>query len=77
MVFGPGDAAKDGARRELFGIEAHTAHDLLHDRLLVVFIVDGEGAGEAVVADFESFNIAAQNAYAERVEGGDERLGER
>ena len=70
VVFGPGDAAENGARRELLGVEAHAAHDLLDDALLVVFIVDGEGACEAVVADLEGLDVAAQDAHAERVEGG-------
>ena len=76
VVFGPGDAAKNSARRELLGVETHAAHDLLDDALLVVFVVDGEGACEALVANFEGFDVAAENADAERVEGGDQRLGE-
>ena len=77
VVLGPGDAAQNGARGELLGVEAHAAHDLLDDGLLVVFVVDGEGAGQALVADLEGLDVAAQEAHAERVEGGDERLGQR
>ena len=77
VVLGPGDAAKNGARGELLGVEAHAAHDLLDDALLIVFVVDGEGAGESFAVDFERFNVAAQDAHAERVEGGDQRLGKR
>ena len=65
------------ARRELLGVQPHAPHDLLHDALLVVLVVDGEGAREALVADFQRFDVAAQNAHAERVESGDQRLGQR
>ena len=75
VILGPGDAAQHGARRELLGIKPHAPHHLLHDALLVVLVEDGEGAGEALAAHLQRFNIAAQDAHAERVEGGDERLG--
>ena len=45
--------------------------------LLVVLVEDGEGAGEALAADLQGFDVAAENAHAEGVEGGDERLGQR
>ena len=76
VVLGPGDAAENAAGGELLGVQAHAAHDLLDDGLLVVLVVDGEGTGEALVADFEGFDVAAQQADAEGVEGGDEGLGE-
>ncbi len=66
-----------GARRHLLGVEPHALHDLLDDALLVVFVENGKGAGQALVADFQRFDVAAQNAHAERVEGGDQRLGQR
>ena len=49
----------------------------LDDGLLIGLVVDGEGAGEALVADAEGFDIAAQHADAEAVEGGDAWVGER
>ena len=76
VVFGPGDAAEDGARGELFGVEAHALHHLLDDGLLVVFVVDGEGAGEAFFPHAQGLDVAAQDADAEGVEGGDEGFGE-
>ena len=75
VVLGPGDAAEDGARGELLGVEPHAAHDLLDDGLLVVLVVDGEGAGEPLaIAHLQSLDVAAQDAHAERVEGGDQGL---
>jgi len=62
---------------ELLGVEAHAAHDLLDDSLLIVLVKDGKGAGEPLIAHLESLNVTAQNAHAERMEGGDERLGKR
>ena len=77
VVLGPGDAAQNRARRELLGVQAHAAHDLLDDCLLVVLVVDGKGAGQPFVANLEGLNVAPQNAHAERVEGGDQGLGQR
>ena len=77
MIFGPGDAALHGARGELLGVEAHALHDLLDERRLIVFVEDGEGAGEALAVDSERFDVAAEDAHAEGMEGGDERLGQR
>ena len=77
MILGPGDAAENRARGELLGVQPHAAHDLLDDALLIVLVVDGKGASESLVAHLESFNVAAQNAHAERVESGDQRLGQR
>jgi len=59
-----------------FGVQAHPSHDLLDDGLLVVLVVDGKGAREAFAADFQGLDVAPQQADAEGVEGGDERLGQ-
>ena len=77
VVLGPGDAAQHRARRELLGVEPHALHDLLHDALLIVLVEDRKRARQALVADLQRFDVAAQNAHAQRVEGGDQRLGER
>jgi len=77
LVLGPGDAAKDSARSELLGIQAHAPHDLLDDGLLVVFVEDGEGTGKALVSNLQCLNIAPKKADTKRMERGDERLGER
>ena len=44
--------------------------------LLIGLVVDGEGAGEAGVVDAEGFDVAAKDADAKAVEGGDGGLGE-
>ncbi len=49
----------------------------LDDGLLVGLVVDGEVAGEADSVDAQGFDVAAQHAHAEAVEGGEQRLGER
>jgi hypothetical protein len=77
VVFGPGNAAQDGARGELLGVKAHALHDLLDEAGLIVLIEDGEGAGEALVTDFQGFDVAAEDAHAKGVESGDQGLGER
>ena len=77
VVLGPGDAAQNRARGELLGVQAHALHDLLDDGLLVVLVVDGKGAGQAFLANLERLDVAAQDAHAKRVEGAEQRLGQR
>ncbi len=77
MILGPGDAAQNRARGKLLGVQAHALHNLLDDGLLVVLVVDGKGAGEALVADPEGFNVAAEDAHAKGMKGSDQGLGQR
>ncbi len=55
---------------------AKALEGLLDDGLLIGLVVDGEVAGEAFVADAEGFDVAAEDAHAEAVEGGDGGLRE-
>ena len=77
MVLGPGDLRQHHARRELLVVEAHAPHRGLHHSLLVGLVIDGKALCQPFVADAQRFDIAAQHAHAERVKGGDERLGQR
>ena len=77
VVLGPGDAAEGDARLELFVVDGEAAQCLLDDGLLIAFVVNGEGAGEADVVDTEGFDVAAEDADAEGVEGGEGGAGER
>ncbi len=77
MALGPGDFAQHGARGQLLCIQSHALHDLLDNALLVVLVINRKGAGQALVAHLQGFDVAAQNADAERVEGAQERLGQR
>jgi hypothetical protein len=54
VVLGPGDLAQHGARGQLLGVQPHALHDLLDDGLLVVLVVDGEGAGQASLPTFRA-----------------------
>ena len=64
LVLGPADRAEDRRRPELAGRgQVLLAEDLLHQRLLVVRVVDDEAA-----ADPDRLAIAAQDAGAQRVE---------
>ena len=76
VVLGPGDAAEGYAGLEGFVVEGEALEGLLDDGLLVGLVVDGEGAGKALVANAEGFDVAAEDAHAEAVEGGDGGLGE-
>ena len=71
MALGPTDAAQNRARRKLLGVQAHAAHDLLDDGLLVVLIVDGKGAGQALPVDPQGLDVTPQNANAKRVKGAE------
>ena len=77
MVLGIGDAGENRARRQLLGVQPHTAHRLLDDGLLVGFVVYHEVPGKSLVANTQRFNVAAQNAHAKGVEGGQQRFGQR
>ena len=77
VVLGPGDTAEGYAGLEGFIVDAEALEGRFYDGLLVGLIVDGEGAGEAFAVDLKGFNIAAQDADAEAVEGGEGGLGER
>ncbi len=78
VVFGPVIFfAQNVARGELLGVDSHALHDLLDDALLIVFVEDREVACKSLAYRFQSLDVAAQDAHAERMERGDERLGER
>ena len=77
VVLGPGDARKNGTRRQLLGIEPHAAHRLLDDGLLIGFIVDHKVAGKPFITNAQRFNVAAQKTHAKGVKGGQQRLGQR
>src|SRR4029079_49037 len=65
LVLRPADRPQHRARAELAGQrQVLLAEDLLHQRLLVVGVVDDEPA-----ADADRLAVAAQDASAERVEG--------
>ncbi len=76
VVLGPGDAAEGDAGLEGLVVEMEALEGLLDDGLLIGLVVDGEAAGEAGVADAEGFDVAAEDAHAEAVEGGDGGLRE-
>ena len=64
LVLGPADGAEDGARPELAGQrQVLLAQDLLHQRLLVVRVVDDEAA-----VDPDGRAVLAQDPRAQRVE---------
>jgi len=77
MVLGPGDAAEGYARLELLVVDAEAFERGLYDGLLIGFVVDGESAREADVADAKCFDVSAKHADAEAVEGGERGLRER
>ena len=77
VIFGPGDAALDGARGELLGVEAHALHDLLDQGRLIVLVENCEGASQALAIDLQSLDVAAEDAHAEGMEGCDERFRQR
>ena len=76
VIFRPGDAAENCARRELLVVEAEALHHAFDHGLLVALVVDHEifrvanrrlarrGGGDA-----HGFNVAPQHAHAEGVEG--------
>ncbi len=76
VVLGPADLREHRARRQCLVVERHAPHRLLHDGLLIAFVVDGEAAGEPLVADAQRLDVAAQHAHAEGVKGGKQRLGQ-
>ena len=76
MVLGPGDAGENRSGRQLLGVQAHAAHGLLDDGLLVGFVVDHEVAGKSLIANAQGFDVPAQNAHAKGVEGGQQGLGQ-
>ena len=76
VVLGPRDAAQHGARGQLLDVQPHAAHDLLHQAGLVVLVEDGERARQALVVDLQGLDVAPQDAHAEGVERGDQRLGD-
>ena len=77
VILGPGDATESDAWLERFVVDAQALDGLLDDRLLIGFVVDGEGSREADAIDAHGFDIATEDAYAEAVEGGEGGLGER
>ena len=77
VVLGPGDARENRARRQLLGVKPHAAHRLLDDGLLIGFIVDHKVAGKPFIANAQRFDVAAQNAHAKGVKGGQQRFGQR
>ncbi len=77
VVLRPGDAAERDARLEGLVVDAEPFDGGLDDGLLVGLVVDGEGAGEAGAVRAQRFDVAAQDADAEAVEGGNSRLRER
>ena len=76
MVLGPGDSAEGYAGFEGLVVKGEALEGLFDYGLLIGLVVDGEGAGKAFVANAEGFDIAAEDAHAEAVEGGDGGLGE-
>ena len=79
----PRDAAEGDAWLELLVVVAEALERGLDDGLLVHFVVDGEGAGEAGAraatggGDAQGLDVAAQDAHAEAVEGGEQGFGQR
>jgi hypothetical protein len=71
VVLGPGDAAEGYAGFEGLVVDAETLEGGFDDGLLVGLVVDGEGAGEALAIYLQGFYVAAQDADAEAVEGGE------
>ena len=65
VVFGPRDAAEHVAGGELFGVEPHALHDLLHNALLIVLVEDGKGARQPLAGGLQHFDVAAQDAHAQ------------
>ena len=83
VIFRPRNAREHGARGELLIVEAEALHDCFDQRELIGFVVDDEVLGVADGRlsgrgrrDAQGFNVAAQDAHAERVEGGDDGLGD-
>ncbi len=67
MVLRPGDARENGARRELLVVEAHAAHCLFDDGLLVGFVVDHKVTRKPFIANAQRFDVTAKNAHTEGV----------
>ena len=77
VVLRPGDSAQRDAGLERLVVDAEPLERLLDYGLLIGLVVDGEGAGEAYSVDAQGFDVAAEDAHAEAVEGGEQGLGER
>src|ERR1019366_2544874 len=77
VILGPRYAPQNVARRQLFVIDAQTAHGGLHDVLLVGLVIDDEIFAITFAADLQRVDVATEQAHAKRMEGGDQRLGER
>ena len=79
----PGDFAEGDGWFELLVVVAEALERGLDDGQLVTLVVDGEGAGEACARaaagrrDAQGLDVAAQDAHAEAVEGGEQRFGQR
>jgi hypothetical protein len=83
VIFRPRDAAKDDARGELLVVETEALHDAFDHGLLVALIVDDEffcvpdwRLARGGRGNLQGFNVAAQDAHAERMECGDDGLGD-
>src|ERR1019366_3900637 len=77
VVLGPRYAREHVARRQLLVVDAKPAHGGLHYVLLVGLVINDEIFAITFAADLQGVNIATQQAHAKRVEGRDQRLGER
>ncbi len=81
VIFRPRDAREHGARRELLVVDAEALHHRLDHRLLVALVVDHEFFRMAdrrlprrSRGNLQSFNVASQNAHAERMKRRDDRF---
>ena len=63
--------------RQLLVVDAQASHRGLDHALLVRLVIDHEILAVSLAADLQRLDIAAQQAHAERVEGRDQRLGQR
>ena len=84
VILRPGDSSLDDARRELLVVEAEPPHDALDHRQLIGFVVDDEILGVAgrlsagsSRRDLQRFDVTSQQAHAKRMEGRNDRLGNR
>ena len=81
VVFGPGNPGQHGTGRELLVVDAQPPQHALDYLLLIGFVVDDKilretdrGLAWNSGSDFESLDVSPQHAYAERMEGGNNRL---